>query len=126
MQIRENLISATVGDQLTEFWCRQTAERSAQISRPGAYKGYLKSFSSDDFEAEAMQINQEVLVIAGATDPVTTRRAKEMWQTKLSNCELNVLPDCGHWPIQEQPHWTAALIHQFLLKPQPCDAAEKE
>jgi pimeloyl-ACP methyl ester carboxylesterase len=124
VEIRKKLISATVGERLTEFWCRQTAEQSFLISRPEAYAGYLRSFASDDFEAEALQIDQEVLVIAGAADAVTTKRAKEMWQNKLHRCELTILPDCGHWPIKEEPLRTASLVHAFLSKPQTHDAAK--
>jgi len=115
--VREHLISSSVGHLLTKFWCEQTAAHSVAASKAEAYLSYIHSFSQDDFEAEAVALNHEVLVIAGEQDVVTTRRAKEMWDNRLQRCELTLLADCGHWPIQEEPLRTAAQLEAFLGQP---------
>ena len=85
VDVRKTLISATVGNLLTQHWCRKAAENSLLMSRPEAYLDYFRSFSSNDFEAEAVELDHEMLVIVGATDVVTTKRAREMWACQTSS-----------------------------------------
>ncbi|MEX3856471.1 alpha/beta fold hydrolase [Paraburkholderia sp. BR10923] len=116
VETRQAIIAQSTGNRLPGFWARQLAESSFANSRKDAYAGYLESFAFDDFEAKATVLDQPVLVIVGAQDVFTTKMARVHWLAKLRQVELVVLPDCGHWPVQEVPLYVAALIETFLSK----------
>jgi esterase len=113
---RAAIIAQTTGNRLPQFWCEQAAQTSSENSRPEAYAGYLESLIFDDFEVDAKRLDQKILVAVGGRDTVNLEMARANWQPKLRHVELVVLQDCGHWPIQEMPLFTAALIEEFLSK----------
>lgn len=68
-------------------------------------------------------IEAPTLLLAGAEDNMTPfalalsgvgmSRIKDL----LPNCELSVLPECGHYLVLEQPAIAAKLIGDFLARP---------
>jgi pimeloyl-ACP methyl ester carboxylesterase len=113
---RAAIIAQTTGNRLPQFWCQKAAQISSENSRPEAYAGYLESLVFDDFEVDAKRLDQKILVAVGRRDTANLEMARANWQPKLRHVELVVLQDCGHWPIQEMPLFTAALIEEFLSK----------
>lgn len=119
VEARQAIITQSTGSRLPAFWLHSLAQISFAESRKPAYGGYLESFAFDDFEKQAVGLNHDVLVIVGAQDVFTTEMARTHWIPKLRHAELVVLQDCGHWPMQEVPVYTAALIETFLSKDLP-------
>ena len=63
-----------------------------------------------------------VLLVWGDHDrtiPVAhARRAAKL----IPNCQLEILPDCGHYPALQCPEVVAGLVERFLLAPAPAVA----
>jgi esterase len=114
IEARATIIAQTTGNRLPAFWCQRAAQASSENSRREAYAGYLESLVFDDFELDAKELDQKILVLVGDQDKANLEMARANWQPKLRHSALTVLKDCGHWSIQEMPLFTAALVTEFL------------
>ncbi|QDQ82173.1 alpha/beta hydrolase (plasmid) [Paraburkholderia megapolitana] len=112
---REAIIAGSTGGRLPSTWSREIARTSFALSRPEAYTGYLESFAFEDFEDSASALTQPALVIVGAHDAAMLRMAQTGWLAKMRRAKVTTLEQCGHYPHQEAPLLTAALIQQFLF-----------
>ena len=69
-------------------------------------------------------LQSPVLLVWGDHDhtiPVAhARRAASL----ISNCQLEILPGCGHYPALQCPEKVAGLVERFLLAPAPAQAAQ--
>ncbi|QET31296.1 alpha/beta hydrolase [Burkholderia multivorans] len=111
---REVIIAQSTGNRLSQHWSRALARRSFERSRVDAYTAYIESFTTDDFEDEAMRLQQNVLVLVGAHDSLTEQTVRRTWGTKLQSSQISVLADCGHWPMVEAPLLAGSMIERFL------------
>jgi len=72
-------------------------------------------FSETDFVADVRGLQTPLLVIIGENDPGLDEAAME--KTFLAwhpNAEVQVIPDCGHYPMQECPPYFATTMEKFL------------
>src|SRR5579885_2764385 len=60
-------------------------------------------------------LEQPVLLIWGERDRTVPVSHAQRAATLLPNCQLEILPNCAHYPAIEQPHIVAPLLEQFLL-----------
>lgn len=112
---REGIIANTTGGRLPSVWSHALAERSLAVSDPAAFSAYLESWAFDDFAGEANALKQETLVIVGAHDRgVPEAAARTNWLGGLQGARLSILPDAGHYPMQECPLILAATVAGFL------------
>jgi pimeloyl-ACP methyl ester carboxylesterase len=62
-------------------------------------------------------LRHEILAIAGAADAgLPPEAVKATWIAHLPNARLQVLSDCGHYPMFERPLALASIFEQFLKK----------
>jgi 3-oxoadipate enol-lactonase len=79
--------------------------------------GYLTMLARTDFVDEIRGLRTPFLVLIGEHDEGLDREA--MNQTFLAwhpNAELAVIPNCGHYPMQECPPYFATVIEEFLRR----------
>ena len=106
-----------VSGTLSERWveskvehCRRTVSRSCRV-------GYLSMFTGTDFSAEVAGLPTPFLVVVGDHDPGIDEAA--MAKTFLAwhpNAELQVMRDCGHYPMQECPPRLATVLEAHLRR----------
>lgn len=115
IEVRRAILDKTTGGRLPPLWSRRAAERSTEACTTEVFAGYLESWALDDFADEAATIRQPTLVIAGAHDAgVPEEWVRQSWLAALPQAELIVLPEAGHYPMDECPPILAATITNFL------------
>ncbi len=113
---RQAILHNTTGGRLPVAWSQGAAERSAAISTATAFAAYLESWALDDFASAARNIDQPTLVIAGRHDVgVPEDWIRQSWLASLPQAELTVLPEAGHYPMDECPLILAATLTDFLM-----------
>ena len=112
------LMKTVTGEQLSDLWAEFKLRQNRASSAPDCRMGYLAMFSKTNFADEVQGLETPYLVIAGEHD-FEGLNAEAMKQTYLSmhpNAELVVIPNCGHYPMQECPPYFATVIEDFLHK----------
>jgi pimeloyl-ACP methyl ester carboxylesterase len=64
--------------------------------------------------AALSHLDLPILILAGARDGVTPAASGKMLAAALPNVRFEVLEDCGHQIMLEQPARTNALIESFI------------
>ena len=96
-------------------WSRWMAHKSAAASTVEAFGGYLESWAMSDFSEQARNVAHEILAVTGAADAGLPPQAVEAtWIAYLRNARLQVLSECGHYPMIERPLALASIFEQFL------------
>lgn len=112
---RRAIIDYSSGKRLSGAWLDWMVRRSHETTTREAFAAYLKAWSTDGF-AEAIEGDRTPLLVAiGEHDLALT--AAVMRQTYLAwhkAAELAVLPNAGHYPMQETPVYLATVIERFL------------
>ena len=91
-------------------------------TRPDAFIAGTETIEKTDLSPLLGKINAPTLLLAGQEDnmtpfnPATSGVGFSTIKDRLPNCELKVLPDCGHYLVLEQPERAAALVAEFLSR----------
>jgi pimeloyl-ACP methyl ester carboxylesterase len=75
-----------------------------------------KSALRHNLRDEITAIQQPVCLIWGKNDTITPPFVGEEFEKLLPNAELNLLDECGHAPMMEQPKVFNSILEQFLTK----------
>jgi pimeloyl-ACP methyl ester carboxylesterase len=104
------------GDRLARGWAAYKAVRWRSAADPEAAAGYAAMFMRDGLPDPSARVTAPVLAITGERDALPMRRdAVEKSLTPLcEQLELAALADVGHYPMQEMPPLTVALVERFL------------
>jgi len=102
----------------------QLAEMRIAFSktRIEAFISGTETIEKTDLSPLLNSISAPTLLLAGLEDnmtpfnPAPSGVGFSTIQDRLPNCELKVLPDCGHYLVLEQPARAAALIAEFLSR----------
>lgn len=112
---RREIIDFTTGNRLTGVWLDSVVAHSVRNSAPHAVAGHLRAWAETDFHAEIEGSEVPIKVIVGEHDPAlgeeTVRATFGQWYPKL---ELEVMPNAGHYSIDETPVALATAIEDFL------------
>lgn len=113
--VRQAILDTTTGERLPTTWLKACAERSVAVSDKEAYAAYFESWSGDDFGEAASTIECPVLVIGGAHDwGIPEDMLRATWLSQLRKARLVVMPEAGHYPMDECPLALARQIIAFL------------
>jgi pimeloyl-ACP methyl ester carboxylesterase len=109
------------------FYQRAEAEEQLESMReafarttPEAFIASTEMIEQADLGAVAATVAAPTLLLGGEEDnttPIHPAPGGVGFSTirhLLSHCELEILPDCGHYLVLEQPAVAAALIERFL------------
>ena len=110
-------VDVMLGNRLSEIWRGWMVRTARQSMTRGAFLGYLKLAMEEDFSETLRDSATPCLVIAGESDttfpPDLMRRTLLSW---LPNSTLEVIPNCGHFPMQESPVYLATIMEAFMRR----------
>jgi pimeloyl-ACP methyl ester carboxylesterase len=118
-------LAVRVGLELVRCgWGSVTAERSSlcceylrSVEGRGAFYRALRLLYGPDLttnEKLYSTLRCPAFVLHGARDPLIRLSHAERLARTLPNAELEVIPRCGHFPQEEQPHLVGPRVRQFL------------
>jgi pimeloyl-ACP methyl ester carboxylesterase len=114
---RHTIVNFSSGNRLSPVWLDWMVERSRITTTPAAFAGYLTAWSEGNFGHDIMGDKTPMLVAVGEHDAALN--AELMRQTYLvfhPNAELEIIPNAGHYPMQETPVYLATIIERFLAR----------
>jgi pimeloyl-ACP methyl ester carboxylesterase len=114
---RRTLIDFATGNRLSKAWIDRIARYSAETSNVEAFAGYFRAWQRTDFSADISGWEVPLKVIAGEHDLAVT--PADMEATYLAwnpMAEMEVMPNAGHFPMNETPVMLATAIEAFLRK----------
>lgn len=115
LSVRQAIIHNTAGGRLTSHWCRSVAARSMETCTPQAFANYFESWALGDFQEQARGLANDTLVVVGAHDQgIPEPFVRETWLRVLPNARLTVMPESGHYPMDECPLMLASIMSEFL------------
>lgn len=106
-------VSGTLSDQ----WANAKLRLCRHTVSPDCRLGYLTMFSRTDFADEVRGLQTPYLVVVADNDPGIDEAAmKRTFLAWHPNAELVLIPNCGHYPMQECPPYLATVIEKFLRR----------
>ncbi|UVM63603.1 alpha/beta fold hydrolase [Pseudomonas sp. B21-010] len=102
---------------LSDGWVDLKVQQSRDTVSPACRASYLEMLITANFVDDVRGLETPYLVIVGDKDPGLDCAA--MARTFLAwhpNAELHVIPNCGHYPMQECPPYFATVIEGFLKR----------
>ena len=112
---RAGVVDYTTGSRLSANWLDAVSLRSMANSTREAVAGYLEAWMKTDFSARMQGLSHRMKVLVGEYDPTST--PKLMNETILAwnhRAEMDILPNCGHYPMLEAPVYLATVMERFL------------
>lgn len=102
--------------RLSPGWARFKSERFVATSDPGAAAAYIPLYARDGLPEPERPIPVPVLAITGEQDMPLMRRevVNQALAPLCAELEVAALTESGHYPMQEMPPLTVALIERFL------------
>jgi pimeloyl-ACP methyl ester carboxylesterase len=112
---RQAIIDFSTGNRLSGTWSRRIAELSMERSEKKAFAGYFQSWSAGGFADQARGLDQPMLVMIGQHDAaITTEAMQATYLADYPRCQLKVIENSGHYPMQEVPVAFATEVQEFF------------
>ncbi|HET7539739.1 MAG TPA: alpha/beta hydrolase [Polyangiaceae bacterium] len=113
---RFSLLQQRFGSRLSPGWLSSKVSRWGACADRTAAAGYVAMFARDGLPDPGAPIRIPVLAITGEQDAPPMRQAAVEQGLSPLCAELVVTPlaDSGHYPMQEMPPLTVALVEHFL------------
>jgi pimeloyl-ACP methyl ester carboxylesterase len=102
--------------RLSPGWAAYKTARWRAAADPAAVAAYVSMFARDGLPDLTTRISVPVLAVTGEQD-APPMRSDSITQNLAPLCEhlaVMALRDCGHYPMQEMPPLTVALVERFL------------
>lgn len=114
---RYNILDFTTGSRNSSAWLNYMVERSRNTTTIPAFKGYLNAWSKENFMEEVQGLETPTLVCIGEYDSAFSKEAMEnTYLSWLANCELEIIANAGHYPMQETPINLVTVIEKFIAE----------
>ncbi len=115
-EVRRGIVAYSVGNRpVPQVWLDRIAGVPRLPATPEAFAGYFEAWSQGDFSDSIKGKELPVKVIVGEHDlALTPDLMKATYLAWYPNAELEVLPACGHYPMEETPIALAQSIEAFL------------
>lgn len=104
------------GSRLSPGWTNYKAARWRLCADPAAAAGYVTMFARDGLPDPTAAITIPVLAITGEQDapPMRCEAVTRSLGPLCPQLVVTSLADSGHYPMQEMPPLTVALVERFL------------
>jgi pimeloyl-ACP methyl ester carboxylesterase len=113
---RRAAFAAQFGARLSPGWAAYKAARWRACANPTAAAGYVAMFARDGLPNPAARIAVPILAITGEQDapPMRSDAVRRLLAPLCDRLTVAPLADSGHYPMQELPPLTVALVEGFL------------
>lgn len=113
---RNAVFAQQFGPRLSPAWARFKASRWRDCADPEAAAGYVAMFARDGLPDPTTRISVPVLAITGEQDapPMRSEAVASALGPLCAQLTITPLADSGHYPMQEMPPLTVALVERFL------------
>ncbi|MGK4581488.1 alpha/beta fold hydrolase [Kitasatospora sp. HPMI-4] len=112
---RRAILDLVTGHRAPAAWLDRVTAQSLADSRRDAFAAYLDDWTTRDFAAKITGARLPVRVFAGEHDlALTPEVMRATWLTHYPEASLEVLRNCGHYPMYEIPVAFAAALEAFL------------
>lgn len=109
------IIDSSTGSRLSATWVDAIADASWASSTKDAFAAYLLAWSKTDFHGEVDGCEIPIKVIVGEFDRAISQEAmKATFLEWFKHAELEVMPNAGHYPMNETPVALATSMELFL------------
>ncbi len=109
------VIGGSLGQRLSPVVTEHILRFARETASPHAFANYLTAFSKTDFSSEAKTIRASMLVLIGQHDGgVSEEFVRATFPKLYPQATLEVLPNCGHYPMLETPAWLVTRIEAFI------------
>lgn len=114
--VRTRIVDFSTGRRLTRAFCEGIAQDSWQCNRIEAMASYLRQWTGSGFAERAKALGLPVMVVVGEHDPsITAEAVGHSWLLDHPQAMVEVAANAGHYPMQEVPIATAALLQKWLM-----------
>lgn len=114
VSVRHQIFQLSTGQRLTQTWSRRMASDSRE-NLPQAMRGYLAEWSGRGFADRVTGLSVPVQVLVGEHDPgINAAQAARTWGLHYPHARIDVIPQVGHYPMQELPVSVAACAEAWL------------
>ena len=97
-------------------WAKSMAEKSLSITDHEVYAKYTLAWSDTNFVQKVMGVKVPLKVLVGAHDTFTAEIMQQTILKWFTNSELEVLSNCGHYPMFEIPINLATICQSFMMQ----------
>ncbi|MEO8698752.1 MAG: alpha/beta hydrolase [Kofleriaceae bacterium] len=113
---RADMVKARFAERLSPGWATYKSRRWLATSDAEAAASYIAMFARDGLPTPTAPIAVPVLAITGEQDaPLMRAEPTRQHLTPLcAQLEIAALAESGHYPMQEMPPLTVALVERFL------------
>jgi len=114
---RAEQLGPQFGDRLSPGWIAHKLRRWRATANPEAVAGYCAMFARDGIPNLHTRIAVPVLAVTGERDapPMRCEAVARALEPLCEQLTVTPLADSGHYPMQEMPPLTVALVQQFLF-----------
>ncbi|HEY1227549.1 MAG TPA: alpha/beta hydrolase, partial [Ramlibacter sp.] len=113
--VRARIVDFSTGRRLTGAFCEGVARDSWEWNRGDATAAYLQQWTGPGFSERVRGLELPVKVVVGEHDPaISAETVARSWQVDHPHALVEVAANCGHYPMQEAPAATAALLQRWL------------
>ena len=111
------IVGFSTGDRLARNWVRKIATHPKTAARDEAFSGYLPSWAKGEFHDEIKGHPIPMLVAIGEHDKAINEAAmRGTFLQWYPNAELLIIPNSGHYPMNETPIAFATALEAFLRR----------
>jgi len=108
------IVNRSTGNRLPKQWVQRMVDHSASTSSAGAFGAYLRSWADTDIQLPSNAATP-MHVLVGRHDPTITESAvRSSLAVPFPGVEILTVESAGHYPVDEVPIYTAALIERLL------------
>ncbi len=109
------IIDSTTGGRNTATWVQTVVDHSLSHCTVPAFRGALDAFTKADFLDEVAGNDTPMLVVPGEFDPaISPATVEQTYASHFPNVTIEVMGNCGHYPMFETPVQLATVIERFL------------
>jgi pimeloyl-ACP methyl ester carboxylesterase len=112
---RRAILDFTTGNRLSGCWLDWRVLKSRETTTQDAFADYLVTWTKTDFSSEVKGLEIPVLVLIGEHDQALNKEVMEQtYMAWLPNAHLDMIPNAGHYPMQETPVHLVTRIEAFM------------
>lgn len=115
MSVRRTILDRGTGSRLSGHWLDKMVANSAERSTQEAVGAYLPSWVKTDISASVQGMDLPVHVIVGQYDgAINEQFVRKTWVPCYPRATVEVMPNAGHYAMDETPVALATSIERFL------------